>query len=400
MTCVRLLCLLFFLIFDPAGLAGQSNDAEENPSISVFDTPVSFSGSERESQFPLPVDEVRIGFFAPGDQTSPVGAAMLNAAQLAITEANDAGGWHGLPFRLVQRWSDKPWEGAAKEIIKLVYEDSVWAIVGGLDGETTHIAEQIATKAWVPLISPVSADPTLTYIRLPWIFRLPPDTEEQVNMIVDGGIKAMALARVGLITSVDHDGRIFADEVRQSLAAAKLAPSFHFQLAPHFDVDDIVEGIDSFRPDGIVISLPHDELIGLLNALRESNISLPIFLPWIPEIGSEILVGAYSKDIFYVEPFSTSWNPAYSGFAEKYLERYGCHASASAAYTYDAVNIVTMSLRRSGLNRGSLRAAIFAIENFHGVTGPVSWDNGGGNEVKIGRYNGRLEKGEGSKKEQ
>jgi len=43
----------------------------------------------------------------------------------------------------------------------LVYECSVWTFLRSVDGGVKHVAEQVAPKAWVPLVAPASGDPAL-----------------------------------------------------------------------------------------------------------------------------------------------------------------------------------------------------------------------------------------------
>jgi branched-chain amino acid transport system substrate-binding protein len=83
-----------------------------------------------------------------------------------------------------------------------------------------------------------------------------------------------------------------------------------------------------------------------------------------------------------VRPFSPRGNPAYAEFAQTYRERYGTHPVPNAAYTYDAMHLLMRALQLSGLNRAGLREAIAGLSNFQGVTGTISWDNGGGNRAK------------------
>ena len=51
--------------------------AQDEPPVSVFDTPVEFSGS-RDQPGLSHLDEIRIGFFAPGDSESLIGRSMLS----------------------------------------------------------------------------------------------------------------------------------------------------------------------------------------------------------------------------------------------------------------------------------------------------------------------------------
>jgi hypothetical protein len=45
------------------------------------------------------------------------------------------------------------------------YEDKVWAIIGGIDGATTHLAEQVAAKAQLTLVNPVATDRSILCAR-------------------------------------------------------------------------------------------------------------------------------------------------------------------------------------------------------------------------------------------
>ena len=387
MKVFRLLWIPWFVIFCTAQIQSQSKTSnqtgQQREPRGVLDTPVDFSGWIGKTGNPEQFKEIRIGFFAPDEPDDPIGGPMLNAAALAVEEANAAGGFHGVPFQLVQRWAYDPWGTASKEMIKLVYQDSVWAVIGSLNGAATHVAEQIVTKAWVPLLSPVSADPTLTYIRIPWMFRLPPDDQKQAEVIMHKGIQVLSLDKVGLITSTDHDGRIFAVEILAIMKAEQTPPVFHFQVSPpKVDFMDIVKRVASFNPDGIILRLPRAKTLDLLAHFQKSEFHIPVIIPWIPGLREEDLRKQYDGDVLYVQPFSETGNPAYTAFARTYQERYGTRPTPGAAYTYDTIHLLVQSLHRSGLNRSRLRDAIAVIRDFQGVTGKISWDNGGGNQAK------------------
>lgn len=383
----HLLWVLWFIFFCAVQLQSQTKASpqtgrpEKPPG--VLDTPVDFSGWKGLPRNPEQFNEIRIGFFAPDEPDDPVGGPMLNAAALAVEEANAGGGFQGIPYRLVKRWAYDPWGAGSKEVIRLVYQDSVWAVIGSLDGSATHIAEQIVTKAWVPLLSPVSADPSLTYIRIPWMFRLPPDDQKQAEIIVHKGIQALSLDKVGLITSTDHDGRTFAVEILAKMKAEQTPPVFHFQLSlPNVDLNDIVQRVASFDPEGVIVRLPLAETLDLLEYFQNNEFHVPVFIPWIPGLPEEDLTKRYNGDIYHVQPFSGTGNSAYAAFARTYQKRYRTSPTPGAAYTYDAVNLLVQSLQKSGLNRPGLRDAIAGIGDFQGVTGKISWDNGGGNQAE------------------
>jgi branched-chain amino acid transport system substrate-binding protein len=372
-TCIfRIMFLIFLGVWS---LQSQTFD-HQNPldeKVCVLNKPVDFTGWQGDALNPKQLDAIRIGLFIPDDQNDSLVGSLHKAAQLAINEINSVGGIHGLPFKLIVCWANDPWGAGSKELIKLVYQDSVLAIIGSLDGNTTHIAEQIATKAWIPLLSPLSADPTLTYIRIPWMFRLPPDFQQQAEVLVKQGIQAMSIKKVGLITSIDHDGRIFAEEMLNQLQLANLDPLYHFQIPPNnFDPKIIAQRILAFGIDAIILQLQLSDVFDMLSQLKEDSVHTSVFLPWIPGLHNTLLTQYFDGDIYHIWPFAQSGTPAQVEFNHKYFKIYGISPSAGAAYTYDAVYLLFHAL---------LRDAIAKIDGFQGVSGKISWDNGGGNQT-------------------
>ena len=372
---------------NPTAQSSVSNEPQPVPS--VLDTPVEFAGPESSRANPAALGEIRIGLFAPTSPEHLVGRSMFDGAKLAIEQFNASGSFNGVPLRLKRRWDDDPWRGGSKEMIKLVYEDSVLAVIGSVDGAATHIAEQVVTKAWLPLLSPVSADPTLTYIRIPWMFRLPPDDEEQATVLLRDGIVANSLLNVGLITSTDHDGRIFGGEMSERMSAASAPPAFHLRVSPSdFDFEATVERIISFGPGAVVARLPARAMAGLLDSFEADALEVPVLIPWVPGLQPSDLMGRYSGPIFYLSPFSDIENRQYEVFSRAYSERFGRAPTPSAAYTYDAVNLLIRSVRLVveggdvGLTRTALRDGLADLDGHVGVTGPVSWDNAGGNQTE------------------
>ena len=342
----------------------------------VLDTPVEFAGSRGTTLAPTDLREVRIGLFGPDSGDVPRGA------RLAVEQLNAAGGFRGTRFRIVGRWSDDPWSGGAREMVRLVYDDSVWAVLGSVNGDATHVAEQVVTKAWVPLVAPVSADPTLTYIRIPWIFRLPPDEGAQAAVLVRDGVLARSLANVGLITSSDHDGRTFANEVLERLRVAGVTPAFHFEIPLNRDLAALAGRTRSFEPGALIVRVPPSGMPALLDQLSREGVRAPLLVPWIPGLPPSGLTSHYAGDVLAVRPFREVNNPAYGAFDRAYRARYGSEPTPMAAYGYDAVNLVAGALETSGLNRAALRDAIARRSGVVGATGAVSWDNAGGNLVE------------------
>ncbi len=384
MKTISILCAVCSVFINSLRLDAQipNNPNRSDNNVSIFDNPVDFTGWKGKALEPQQLDVIRIGFFIPDDQDNVLTGPMQKSAHMAINEVNSAGGFHGIPFKLIIRWAHDPWGAGSKEMIKLVYHDSVWAVIGALDGTTTHIAEQIATKAWIPLLSPISADPTLTYIRIPWMFRLPPDYQEQARVIVKQGIQAMSITKVGLLTSIDHDGRIFAEEMLNQLRLAGVNPMYHFQIPSiNFDPKRIAQRISIFKSEAIILQMQQNDVVKLLFHLQKGTSPVRVFLPWISGLRDRLLRRQFDCDIYHVQPFACGDAPAQVAFIRKYRHIYGTDPSPVAAYTYDAFFLLFHALQTSGLNRAGLRDAIAGIKDFQGASGKICWDNVGGNQA-------------------
>ena len=66
------------------------------------------------------------------------------------------------------------WGKASTALVQTVYQNEALGIIA-LDRNSSHLAEQIGVKAFVPVIA-ISSDKMLTSANIPWIFRLPEGT--------------------------------------------------------------------------------------------------------------------------------------------------------------------------------------------------------------------------------
>jgi len=91
----------------------------------------------------------------------------------------------GQPLSLVAIPSQLSWGKASDELVKAVYDRHVLALLA-LDRPSSHLAEQIAVKSFVPVIA-LSSDRALTTTNIPWIFRLPENTsvEQALRSLAD-----------------------------------------------------------------------------------------------------------------------------------------------------------------------------------------------------------------------
>ena len=77
-------------------------------------------------------------------------------------------------WQLLRSASDQNWGAASTQLVHALMDEHASAIIA-LDRDAAHLAEQLALKAFVPVIA-LSDDRKLTSTNVPWIFRLPAST--------------------------------------------------------------------------------------------------------------------------------------------------------------------------------------------------------------------------------
>ena len=144
-----------------------------------------YTGAGRAIPEPEHVESVKIGFLGPIEPTVSVatggksheeslGMQMLHGAQLAIEQANAAGGYHkrNIPLELVISNDNGLWGASGEQIVKLSYTHKVWAILGSIDGANSHIAIRVGLKTEVPMMNSGDTDPTFIETNIPWVMPL------------------------------------------------------------------------------------------------------------------------------------------------------------------------------------------------------------------------------------
>jgi len=132
----------------------------EKPYARVGEGGVGYSGpstADSNSQ------ELRITVFGPNADR-----AVESAPIIQMLKSLDASGQH---FKLVAVPTERSWGKASTALVQAVVQDHALGIIA-LDRDSSHLAEQIGVKTFIPVIA-LSSDRMLTSTNIPWIFRLP-----------------------------------------------------------------------------------------------------------------------------------------------------------------------------------------------------------------------------------
>lgn len=338
-----------------------------------------FYGAGREDPDPADLDTVRIGVLGP--EKGPDGVELRAAIGIALEEANREGGYRRrIPYTMTFRPDDGPWGVAASRVVDLVYEDKVWAIIGGLDGQRTHIAELVVAKAWVPVVSPWASDTSVDYANVPWVFRCGPADSSQVDALV-GYAKARGFKSLVALTEIGREAYTGFKRLDEGLQKERLHLAAHLQY-PQADPTLVIPRIHEFTPDAILVWGSAHAAIPLIEGLRSAGIDVPVLGPSALATWEITSRGSAIGEVIVAAPFDLSSEGAGSAsFAARFKARSGSVPSPLAFYAYDTARLVVAAIESAGLNRPRIRDALARI-SFDGITGRIEFDSLRGNMAK------------------
>ena len=340
---------------------------------------VEYNGAARDLPIPKNVSEVRIGFIGPLENhpDAALGKRMLNGAQMAIDEANAAGGYGGKPFKLMLHNDSAIWGASSNEVVKMVYDDQDWAIFGSISADTTHIALRASLRAEIPIVNSASTDPTIPETLIPWYFTDIQDDRTQGytlarHIYTDLGLKRIAILRVN-----DRYGRFgvgkFRDASRRLGHPVVIEQKF---MPSDTDFAHQLKVINDSRVDGIVLWTDQPKAALILKQMQQMGMKQRVFGSH-RTLGDELpaIAGPAAEGFQAVYPYDpTSSSPAWLEFNTRYQAKYGEKPDQFAALAYDQMQILLRAICEAGLNRALIRDALYGTVTYTGVTGPMQFD--------------------------
>ncbi|MGA7565430.1 MAG: ABC transporter substrate-binding protein [Terriglobales bacterium] len=346
---------------------------------------IEYNGAARDVPDPdlNNLSEIRIGFIGPlynhPDQVR--GNRMLNGATLAIEEANTVGGYGGKPFKLMVHNDSAVWGAASNEIVKMVYDEKVWAMFGSISSDTTHIALRLTLKAETPLVNSASTDPTIPETLVPWYFTDIQDDRVQGYTLARHIYTELGIKRVAILRVNDRYGRFGVLKFRDASRRLGHPVVIEQKFQPgDSDFRRQLRVIEESRVDAIVLWTDTAPAAMILQQMQELGMKQRVFgshRTISGTSGDELvkLAGPAAEGFEAVFPYDpTGRDPRWLDFNTRYEARFHEKPDHFAALAYDAMQILLEAICRAGLNRGRIRDALTEIENYRGVTGDMVFD--------------------------
>ncbi|MGB7729840.1 MAG: ABC transporter substrate-binding protein, partial [Candidatus Acidiferrum sp.] len=233
-------------------------------------------------------DTVNIGFLGPiqNNPESPYGLAMLHGAQLAISQANAKGGFRDASassaklYELKVHADSAQWGASSTEAVKMVFDEHVVAVLGSVDGASTHIMLRESLKLEFPIMDTATTDPTVTETRIPWLIHNFPDDRQQGYALAAAVFKERKLKRIGVIRAQTRYARVgvqkFFDEAKRLGHVPVLEVKYE---RGDEDFSTQLQMLKNAHVDGVVIWGEVPEAARILTQMRAMGMKQPVFGP-------------------------------------------------------------------------------------------------------------------------
>ena len=343
---------------------------------------------ERTSEEMEKSETVNIGFLGPlqNNPESPYGIAMLHGAQLAIEQANARGGYHAAgaaqakPYLLKAHSDSAQWGASSTEAVKMVFDEHVVAVLGSVDGASTHIMLRVALKLEFPIMDTGTTDPTVTETRIPWLMHDFPDDRQQGYVLAEVVFKERKLKRIGVIRTQSRYARVgvqkFFDEAKRLGRQPVLEVKFE---RGDKDFSTQLRMLQNARVDGVVVWSEAPEAALILKQMREMGMKQPVFGPsrlcyrQIIELAGQDAEGLTTTAALDPTRSDAKWRE----FRQEFRAKFNEEPDAYAAYGYDGMNILVGAVAKAGLSRGKIMDALrdYQGHEYEGVAGRAQFDH-------------------------
>ena len=325
-------------------------------------------------------DTLKIGEFASlTGKEAAFGQSSHKGTQLAIEEANAAGGVLGKKIELVTEDNQSKAGESATVVKKMISRDKVVAILGEVASSRSLEAAPICQAAKIPQISPSSTNPAVTETG-DYIFRVCFIDPFQGVVMAKFAKDTLKVRKVAVLTSVSSAYSVgLAKYFKERFAADGGAVAIEQKYSEgDKDFKAQLTAIKAAGVEGIFVPGYYTEAALICKQAKDLGLQVPVFggdgweAPQLIEIGGAAMEGTYFSTHYSAE----NKTPAITAFLEKFKKRFNNETpDAMAALGYDSAMVLIDAIKRAGTTESTkVREALAATKGYAGVSGTTTLD--------------------------
>lgn len=337
--------------------------------------------------------EIRIGGnFELTGGIANYGKQTMNGVQLAIKEANAAGGVLGKQIKLVVADNKSEPSEATNAATKLITQDKVSLIIGPVTSSSMLATLQVGQDNKIPIVTPTATSTKVTVdngkVR-PYAFRSCFIDPFQGTVMANFATKSLKVktAVIYIDSSSDYSKGLAEAFEAQFVKNGGVILGKEAFLQKDQDFKSTLTKIKVMNADTIFIPAYYEEVGKIVKQARELGITAPMIGtdgwddPKVVEFaGVEALNNTFFSNHYSVQ----DTDPRIQKFVAAYKSEYGQEPNALAALGYDGALMVIDAIKRANsTDPAKIRDALEQTKDLQVVTGIITLD-GDHNPIKSG----------------
>ena len=327
-------------------------------------------------------DTIKVGAnFELTGNVANYGNATIEGLQLAIDEANEAGGINGKKIELVSVDDKSEAAESINAATKLISDDDVKVIVGPATTGLVLAETQTATDAKVPIIAPCATSPEATVENgkvKPYVFRscfIDPQQGEVMATFAAKDLKAKT-AVIYVDNSSDYSknlAKVFKEKFEAAGGKVVMEEAF---LQKDQDFKATLTKLKTANADVMFVPAYYEEVGKIVKQAREMGINSAILGTdgWDDTKVVDIAGADALNNTFFSTHYSEK-DAEVQGFIEAYKKKFNRAPNVFAALGYDAGKMLVDALKRAGSgDTEKIREALEATKDLKVGTGTISMD--------------------------
>ena len=327
-------------------------------------------------------DTIKVGAnFELTGNVANYGSATFEGLQLAIDEANEAGGVNGKKIELVSVDDKSEAAESINAATKLISDDNVKVIVGPATTGLVLAETQTATDAKVPIIAPCATSPEATVENgkvKPYVFRscfIDPQQGAVMATFAAQELKAKT-AVIYVDNSSDYSknlGKVFKEKFEAAGGKVVMEEAF---LQKDQDFKATLTKLKTANADVMFVPAYYEEVGKIVKQAREIGITAPIIGTdgWDDPKVAELAGTAALNNTYFSTHYSDK-DESVRPFIDAFQKEYNHAPNVFAALGYDAGKLLVDALKRAGSDDPeALRKAIEETKNLVVGTGTITMD--------------------------
>ncbi len=314
---------------------------------------------------------------------APLGEPEKKTLEMMEDKVNDAGGIDGHKIEIIIEDDETDPSKAVAAANKLIKVDKVLAIIGCSTSTSTMAVKPITLKEKVPHVALAASD-AVTADDNTWIFRTPQKDTVAVGKVLEYVSETLGAKNIAVLHDSNEFGQNGADTI------AEIAPDMDMTVVATekyetkaTDVTTQLTNINVTGPDAVIVWGTNPTPANAAKNMQQLGMTVPyvgshgianmtfielagdaangVVLP----AGKIALPGDIDEDDDQFDPIND--------FIADYEDEYDEAPNTFAGHAWDAFEIVTIALEKSGADRSKLRDEIENTEDFAGTGGVFTY---------------------------